>query len=80
MNLFFLPLLGVEWDWFHLVCWPLLGLSYQPWMKDYDKCGTVSGMIGRRNRSSQRKLAPVQLCPPQIPHDLGSNPGHCGGK
>jgi hypothetical protein len=25
-------------------------------------------MIGRRNRSTQRKPAPVQLCPPQTPH------------
>jgi hypothetical protein len=27
-------------------------------------------MIGRRNRSTPRKSAPVPLCPPQIPHDL----------
>jgi hypothetical protein len=26
--------------------------------------------IGRGNRSTWRKLAPVPLCPPQIPHDL----------
>jgi hypothetical protein len=26
--------------------------------------------IGRGNRSTQRKPAPVPLCPPQIPHDL----------
>jgi hypothetical protein len=26
--------------------------------------------IGRRNLSTQRKHAPVPLCPPQIPHDL----------
>jgi hypothetical protein len=26
--------------------------------------------IGRGNRSTQRKHAPVALCAPQIPHDL----------
>jgi hypothetical protein len=26
--------------------------------------------IGRENRSSRRKHAPVPLCPPQNPHDL----------
>jgi hypothetical protein len=26
--------------------------------------------IGRENRSTRRKPAPVPLCPPQIPHDL----------
>jgi hypothetical protein len=32
------------------------------------------------NRSTRRKPAPVPLCPPKIPHDLGSNPGRRGGK
>jgi hypothetical protein len=33
--------------------------------------GAVCGMkIGRRNRSTQRKLAPVPIFPLQIPHDL----------
>jgi hypothetical protein len=39
-------------------------------MIDDAECGAVGGMIGRRNRSAQRKPAPVPLCPPQIPHDL----------
>jgi hypothetical protein len=26
--------------------------------------------IGRGNRSTRRKPAPMQLCPPQIPHDM----------
>jgi hypothetical protein len=26
--------------------------------------------IGRRNRSTRRKPAPIRLCPPQFPHDL----------
>jgi hypothetical protein len=28
----------------------------------------IGGMIGRGNRSTQRKPVPVPLCPPQIPH------------
>jgi hypothetical protein len=35
---------------------------------DYDD-GEIGGMkIGRGNRSTRRKPAPVPLCPPQIPH------------
>jgi hypothetical protein len=34
---------------------------------DYDD-GEVGGMIGRGNRSTQRKPAPVPLCPPRTPH------------
>jgi hypothetical protein len=34
---------------------------------DYDD-GELSGMIGRENRSTRRKPAPVPLCPPQTPH------------
>jgi hypothetical protein len=30
--------------------------------------GEVGGMIGRGNRSTQRKPAPVPLFPPQTPH------------
>jgi hypothetical protein len=30
--------------------------------------GEIGGMIGRRNRSTRRKPAPVLLCPPQTPH------------
>jgi hypothetical protein len=33
---------------------------------DYD--GGIGGMIGRGNRSTRRKPAPVPLCPPQTPH------------
>jgi hypothetical protein len=40
-------------------------------MIDDDDCGTVGGMrIGRGNRSTRIKPAPVPLCPPQIEHDL----------
>jgi hypothetical protein len=46
------------------------GLLYQPRMIDDDDYGAVGGMkIGRGNRSTRRKPAPVALCPPQIPHD-----------
>jgi hypothetical protein len=35
------------------------------------ECGTAGRIrIGRGNRSTRRKPAPVPLCPPQIPHDL----------
>jgi hypothetical protein len=36
-----------------------------------DECGAVGGMrICRGNRSTQRKPAPVPLCPPQVSHNL----------
>jgi hypothetical protein len=34
---------------------------------DYDD-GEFGGKIGRGNRSTRRKPAPVPLCPPQTPH------------
>jgi hypothetical protein len=47
------------------------GLLYQPQMIDDDDCGAIGGIkIGRGNRSTRRKPAPVPLCPPQIPYDL----------
>jgi hypothetical protein len=40
-------------------------------MTDDGDCEAIGGMkIGRENRSSRRKPALVQLCPPKIPHDL----------
>jgi hypothetical protein len=63
-------ILGMGWDWVHLVREPLIGLLYQPRMID-DEYGAVCGMmIGRGNRSTRRKPATVQLRPPQIAHDL----------
>jgi hypothetical protein len=46
-------------------------------MLDDDECGAIGGMrLGRGNRSTRRKPAPVPLCPPQIPHALtGLEPG-----
>jgi hypothetical protein len=36
-----------------------------------DDDGAIGAMrIGRGNRNTRRKPAPVPLCPPQIPHDL----------
>jgi hypothetical protein len=35
---------------------------------DYDDVEIGGMMIGRGNRSTQRKPAPVTLCPPQTPH------------
>jgi hypothetical protein len=46
-------------------------LLYQPRMINDDDYGAVGGMrVGRGNRSTRKKPAPVPLCPPQIPHDL----------
>jgi hypothetical protein len=57
--------------WVHLALRPLFGLLYQPQMIDFGDCEAVSGMqIGRGDRSTRRKPAPVSLCSPQIPHDL----------
>jgi hypothetical protein len=41
--------------------WPIV-----PAPGDYD--WEIGGMIGRGNRSTRRKPAPVPLCPPQTPH------------
>jgi hypothetical protein len=38
-----------------------------PALGDYDD-GEIGGMIGRENRSTRGKPAPVPLCPPQTPH------------
>jgi hypothetical protein len=35
---------------------------------DYDDGEIGAMMIGRGNRSTQRKPAPIPLCPPQTPH------------
>jgi hypothetical protein len=53
-------------------------------MIDDDDCGAVGGVrIGRGNRSTRRKPAPVPVRPPQINPtwpDRDSNPGRSGGK
>jgi hypothetical protein len=45
------------------------GLLYQPQMISDGDCVETGGMkIGRGNRSTRRKPAPVPLCPPQTTH------------
>jgi hypothetical protein len=62
----------MEWERVQLVLWPLFRLLYQPQMTgdddDDNDCGAIGGMrIGRGNRSTRRKPAPVPLYPPQVP-------------
>jgi hypothetical protein len=48
---------------------------------DYDDGEIGRIMIGRRNRSTERKPAPVPLCPPQTPHACpDAKPGRRGWK
>jgi hypothetical protein len=73
----------IGWDWAHLVLLPLFGLLYQPQMTDDGDCGAIGGMwIGRGNRCTRRKPAPVLLLSTTNPTwpDPGSNPGRRGGK
>jgi hypothetical protein len=46
-----------------------VGLLYQPRMIDDDYVAVGGMRIGRGNRSTRRKPAPVPLCSPQIPHN-----------
>jgi hypothetical protein len=47
---------------------------------DYDDA-EICGMIGRGNRSTRKKPAPMLLCPPQTPTCCtDANPGRRGGK
>jgi hypothetical protein len=46
---------------------------------EYDD-GEIGGMIGRGNRNTQRKPAPVPLYPPQTPCCPDANLGCRGGK
>jgi hypothetical protein len=68
--LFFIILLrGVRMSPLHTAATPL-GLLCQSQIID-DEYWAVSGMkIGRGDRSTRRKPAPVPFCSPQIPHDL----------
>jgi hypothetical protein len=56
--------------------WPIVATP-----GEYDD-GEIGGMmIGKENRSTRRKPAPVPLCPTQTPHALpGREPGLRGGK
>jgi hypothetical protein len=49
--------------------WPISPAPYDD-DNDHDhESGAISGVTGRRNRSTRRKPAPMPLYPPQIPHD-----------
>jgi hypothetical protein len=58
-------------SFFFLICIVVGGiqgpLGTVPAPGDYDD-GEIGGMIGRGNRSTRRKPAPVPHCPPQTPH------------
>jgi hypothetical protein len=56
--------------------WSPQGPLPPPSPRDYE-VGEFGGMIiGKGNRSTRRKPAPMPLCPPQIPRDLaGREPG-----
>jgi hypothetical protein len=57
-------------DWAHFIRRPLMGLFYQPRMIRKER-GSVGGVrLGRRNRSTMRKLDSVILRPPQISHSV----------
>jgi hypothetical protein len=48
---------------------------------DYDDGDIGEMLIGKGNRSTWRKPAPVPHCPPQTPHAVpDANPGRRGGK
>jgi hypothetical protein len=43
--------------------------------------GEIGGMIGRGNRSTRRKPAPLSLCPPETPRACSdAKPGHRGSQ
>jgi hypothetical protein len=64
---YFLNSSGVRQSiWYCGHYWPIVQAP-----DDDGDCGVNGGMkIGRGNRSTRRKPAPMPLCPPQIPHDL----------
>jgi hypothetical protein len=60
--------------------WPIVPAPYDH-DDDDDICRVIGGMIiGKGNQSTRKKPAPVPLCPPQITHDLGTNPDRRGRK
>jgi hypothetical protein len=67
----FLLLFLVGWNWVHLVLRPLLAYRTSArWSTRDGDCGAIGRMKnGWGNRSTQRKPAPMPVCPPQIPRD-----------
>jgi hypothetical protein len=75
--------IGLEWNRVHYYCGYLLAYCTSPgWQRVVIVGQLVGWMIGSGNRSTQRKPAPVPLCPPQIStwFDPGSNPSRRVGK
>jgi hypothetical protein len=70
MKCFFNCYRGVESNWVHSALRPPTNTPIVSVPGDYDD-GEIGGMmIGRGNRSTWRKPAPVPICPPQTPHAL----------
>jgi hypothetical protein len=67
MQLNFRSLFRMDWNRVHYYLNHYWSIAPAP---DDDECGAVGGMIGKGNRSTRRKPAPVQLHPPQMPHGL----------
>jgi hypothetical protein len=71
LSKFFLFGWGAEMNQVHYYCGHLLACCTSPrWWVVIVVEQLVEWMIGKGNRSTQRKHVPVPLCPPQIPHDL----------
>jgi hypothetical protein len=67
-HFFIIIILGVGWSW---VPWYLdLKRSIVPAPADRWEVWNIRWKPGRGNWSTQRKPAPVPLCPPQVPHKL----------
>jgi hypothetical protein len=58
------------------------GATYRPIVPapGYYDDGEISGMIGRENGSTLRKLAPAPLCPPHTPHALRTRAAAVGSQ
>jgi hypothetical protein len=64
----------VEWSRVHCYCGHWLAYCTRPeWQmniveESVEHCGRAGKVLGRGNRNTRRKPAPVSFCPPQIPH------------
>jgi hypothetical protein len=69
----------VESNWVHSALWPPIDIMPAP--GNYDDVEIDGMMIGRGNRSTRRKPAPLQLSPLQTPHAFpDANLAPRGGK
>jgi hypothetical protein len=65
-----------------LLLWPFIGLLLQSWMIDHE-CGAISGTSDWQGKPTySAKNGPTATLSATDPTwlNLGSNPGHCGGK